>query len=119
MVTGKEDSQLLTTSSRCFGAYTAPRHRIVSMTSVQIIGQVANLTNAVPSSSSFALSASVTAAVRSSRRLLHTLERRVLSSPSRCTIRACPLYRDGHRAPQLADDVTVELRERESIDDSR
>ena len=46
MVTGQSDSQLLTTSSRCFGAYTAPRHRIVSMTSVQIIGQVANLTNA-------------------------------------------------------------------------
>ena len=46
MVTGREDSQLLTTSSRCFGAYTAPRHRILSMTSLQIIGEVANLTNA-------------------------------------------------------------------------
>ena len=46
MLIGKEDSQLLTVSSRCFGAYSAPRQRILSMTSLQIIGEVTNLANA-------------------------------------------------------------------------
>ena len=46
MVTANENSQLLTISSRCFGVYSAPRQRILSMTSLQIIGEVANLANA-------------------------------------------------------------------------
>ena len=46
MMTANEDSQVLTISSRCFGVYSAPRQRILSMTSLQIIAEVANLANA-------------------------------------------------------------------------
>ena len=40
------DIQLLTVSSDSFGEYTVPLHRVSSMTSLQIIREVANLAGA-------------------------------------------------------------------------